>query len=97
MLKADDSDSSTDTLVLRIFGHRSGQGGAITLTLFEHPDPGDHLLFALRRNPDGTYGSGPEGLINVDGDVVVYADGQSFAGNVAPDQFVREVKDQTGG
>ena len=38
----------------------------------------------------------PKGLINVDGDVVVHADGQIFAGNVAPDQFVEEVKTRPG-
>ena len=96
MLKADHSHNGTDTLVLRIFGHRSGQGG-VTLTLFEHPGHGGRLLFALGRNPDGTYGSGPEGLVNVDGDVMVYTDGQPFVDNVAPDQFVREIRGQAGG
>lgn len=40
----------------------------------------------------GSMALGPEGLVNVDGDVVVYLDGKLFAGNVDPDQLVREIK-----
>ena len=65
VLKADDVVAGADTLVLRMFGYlsRQGQGpagGPIFAGLRNAmPKPGDHLLFILGRNPDGTYGTGP--------------------------------------
>ena len=48
-------------------------------------------MFALGRNPDGTYGSGPDGLINLDGDVVAFSDGVQLVEGVEPDAFVEQV------
>ncbi len=92
VVKADDAIGEADTLVLRMFGHLSGEGSAITLNVFPLPSPGDHLLFALGRNPDGTYGSGPEGLLDVDGETVAYADGVSFTANTSPEQLIEDIK-----
>ena len=93
MLKADDSIADSDTLVLRMFGHLSDRGAVITPNLFTLPNPGDRLLFALGRNPDGTYGSGPEGLLDIDGETVAFADGIPFAVQVSPDQLIQAIKD----
>ena len=75
VLKADDSVANSDAFVLRMFGHLSDRDSVITPNLFTLPNPGDYLLFALGRNPDSTYGSGPEGLLDVGGEKVAYADG----------------------
>ena len=91
VLKGDGTVTDGGTLVLRMFGHLSDKNAAITPNLFTLPNTGDHLLFALGQNPDGTYGSGPEGLFNVDGEKVAYADGVAFATNVSPEQFVYDV------
>ena len=93
VLKGDGVVTSGGTLVLRIFGHRNSQGGAITSVVFHLPEPGDHLLFALGKNPDGTCGSGPEGLLNVDGDIVTFADGVSFVTEISPDEFMQDLRD----
>ena len=58
------------------------------------PKPGDHLLFILRRNPDGTYGSSPVGLLNIDGATVAYTDGIPFPFEMAPAQFMDEIRDE---
>ena len=99
VLKADDVVAGADTLVLRMFGHlsRRGQGpagGPIFSVVFELPKPGDHLLFVLGRNPDGTYGTGPEGLLDVDGTTVAFADGFLFPFEMAPAQFMDEIRDE---
>jgi hypothetical protein len=96
VLKGDDAVTGAEPLVLRMFGHLSNRDAIITSVVFTLPSLGDHLLFALGRNPDGTYGSGPEGLINVDGDTVVYADGVPFTagstGGMTPDQLIQEIE-----
>jgi hypothetical protein len=48
-------------------------------------------MFALGRNPDGTYGSGPDGLINVDGDVVAFSDGEQLGEGIEGEAFVEQV------
>ena len=99
VLKADDVVAGADTLVLRMGGYlsRRGQGpagGPITVgQSLEMPKPGDHLLFILRRNPDGTYGSSPVGLLNIDGATVAYTDGIPFPFEMAPAQFMDEIRD----
>ena len=99
VLKADDVVAGADTLVLRLFGYlsRGGQGpagGPITASgVSEMPKPGDHLLFFLGRNPDGTYGTGQEGLLNIDGATVAFADGYRFPFEMAPAQFMDEIRD----
>ena len=90
VLKGDGTVTGGGSLVLRMFGHLSNQNAIITPDLFTLPNPGDHLLFALGRNPDGTYGSGPEGLLNVDGEKVVYADGVPFAVAISPEEFMQD-------
>ena len=91
VLKGDGTVIDGGTLVLRMFGRLSNENAVITPNVFTLPNPGDHLLFALGRNPDGTYGAGPEGLLNVDGDKVTYADAVPFATDVSPEQFIHDV------
>jgi hypothetical protein len=97
VLKADDGIADSDTFVLRMFGHLSDRDAIITPNEFTLPNPGDHLLFALGRNPDGTYGSGPDGLLKVDGETVVFADGAAFGAQVSPDELIRQIKDAAAG
>ena len=92
VLKTDGTATDGGTVVLRMFGHLSDQSAVTTSVVVTLPQPGDRMLLALGRNPDGTYGSGPEGLLNVDGDKVVYSDGVPFAHDVSPGQFMREIK-----
>ena len=87
-----DALADGDTLVLRMFGHRS-QGGAITSVISQLPNPGDRLLFALGRNPDGTYGTGPQGLLDVSGEAVSFADGVPFEPRTSPDQLMEDIRD----
>jgi hypothetical protein len=95
VLKGDGTVTDGGTLVLRMFGHLSKDNAVITSNVFTLPSPGDHLLFALGMNPDGTYGSGPEGLFSVDGEKVTYADGVPFAADVSPEQLMQDIKDLT--
>ena len=99
VLKADDVVTEADTLVLRMFGYlsRQGQGpagGPISSVVFQLPKPGDRLLLALGRNPDGPYGSGPEGLLDIDGATVAFADAFPFPFEIAPAQFMDEIRDE---
>jgi len=91
LVKGDGTIVEGGNFVLRMYGHLDGQSDAITLNVFMLPEPGAHLMFALGRNPDGTYGSGPDGLINVDGEVVAFSDGVQFGEGVEPDAFVEQV------
>ena len=91
LLKVDDRVSAETGLVLRMFGHLSNKNAAIALNSFTLPTPGDRLLLALGRNPDGTYGSGPEGLLDIEGERVTYADGLPFAAGISPDQLMRDI------
>ena len=97
VLKGDGTVIDGGSLVLRMFGHLSDQDAIITPNVFTLPNIDDHLLFALGRNPDGTYGSGPEGLLNVDGGKVVFADGLPFAGDLSPEQLMRDIRDAASG
>jgi hypothetical protein len=91
LMKGDGTIVEGGSFVLRMYGSLDGQSDAITLNVFTLPEPGAHLLFALGRNPDGTYGSGPEGLVDVDGDVVVFSEGVQLGEGVNPDLFVEQV------
>ncbi len=82
-----------DTFVLRMFGHLSSQGAAITSVVFQLPNPGDRLLFALGRNPDGTFGTGPQGLLDVSGETVAFADGTPFEAQTSPEKFMQDIRD----
>ena len=93
VVKGDGTAAAGGTVVLRMFGHVSNPGAIITLNTFPLPSVGDYLLFALGKNPDGTYGSGPEGLLSVDGEKVAYADGVPFATEISPDRFVQQILD----
>ena len=94
VLKNDGDVEDGRTLVLRMFGHLSGQSDVITLAAVQLPQPGGHYLLALGRNPDGTYGSGNEGLIYVDGETVAYADGVAFSTKLAGEEFVEAVRQE---
>ena len=91
VLKGDGQVQQDDALVLRMFGHLSNSSEIITPDVFTLPNPGDRLLFALGRNPDGTYGSGPEGLVNISGEKVSYADGVPFGVEISREQFLKDM------
>ena len=76
-----------------MFGHLSNSSAIITPNVFTLPNPGDYLLFALGRNPDGTYGSGPEGLLDVNGETVAFADGVPFEPSTSPNQLAQDIRD----
>ena len=82
-----------DTIVLRMFGQLSSQGAAITSVVFQLPNQGDRLMFALGRNPDGTYGTGPQGLLDVSGETVAFADGVPFEPGMSLDQLMQDIRD----
>ena len=92
-IELDDAVADGDTIVLRMFGHLSSQGGAITSVVFQLPNPGDRLLFALGRNPDETYGTGPQGLLDVSGETVAFADGVPFEPRTSLDQLMKDIRD----
>ena len=93
VLRGDGTVVDGGSVVLRMFGHLSNSSAIITPNGFLLPNLGDYLLFASGENPDGTYGSGPDGLLNVDGESVVYADGVPFGTEVSPDRFVQQIRD----
>ena len=90
-------DQRVEALVLRMFGHLNNPNAIITPNVFTLPNPGDHLLFALGRNPDGTYGSGPEGLLDLQRERVTYADGAPFGADISPEQLKRNIADAISG
>ena len=90
---AGDAVADGETLVLRMFGHRRPQGGVITSVASQLPNQGDRLLFALGMNPDGTYGTGPQGLLDVNGETVAFADGRPFETGKTPDQLMQDIRD----
>ena len=96
VLKNDGDVEDGGTLVLRMFGHLSQQSDVVTLAAVQLPQPGSHYLFALSLNPDGTYGSGNEGLIYVDGESVAYADGVAFSTELTGEEFVEAVRQEVG-
>ncbi len=96
VLKDDGDVEDGGTLVMRMFGHLSQQNDAVTLAAVQLPQPGSHYLLALGRNPDGTYGSGNEGLIYVDGESVAYADGIAFSTKLTGEEFVEAVRQEAG-
>ncbi len=91
LLKGDGQVQPNDALVLRMFGHLSNRSETITPGSFTLPNPGATFVFALGRNPDGTYGSGPEGLLNISGEKVSYADGVPFGVGVSRQQFLKDI------
>ena len=92
VLKGDGDLEDGGTLVLRMFGHLSQQTDVVTLAPVQLPQPGSYYQLALGRNPDGTYPSGSEGLIYVDGETVAYADGVAFSTELAGEEFVEAVR-----
>ncbi|MAF53208.1 MAG: hypothetical protein CL694_09385 [Chloroflexi bacterium] len=93
VLKSDGTVAEGEGFVLRMHGHTSSDPAVVASVLFELPKAGDRLLFALGRNPDGTFGSGPEGLLDVGDAIVTYADGEPFAAQMSPDQLVEDIRD----
>ena len=82
----------TNPIILRMPGHVSNKTGAITSISVVLPTPGDQFLFALGRNPDGTYGSGSEGLLSLDADPVTYIDGIVFADGMTLESLLAELR-----
>ena len=78
--------------MLRMPRHLSQQNDVVTLAPVQLPQTGSHYLLALGRNPDGTYGSGNEGLIYVDGETVAYADGVPFSTELTGEEFVEAIR-----
>ena len=93
VLAGNDAVADGDTIVLRMFGHLSSKVAAITSVVFQLPSSGDRLLFALGRNPDGTYGTGPQGLLDVSGETVAFADGAPFEAQTSPEQLMQDIRD----
>ena len=91
VLKGHDAVANGDSLILRMFGHLSDRDSIITPNLFTLPNPGDYLVFALGRNPDGTYGSGPEGLLDLGGELVTYIDGLVFLDGMTRETLLAEL------
>jgi hypothetical protein len=89
---ADTVSAGKESFVFRMFGHINVQKAVPTSVLFKLPDPGDRLLFALGRNPDGTYGSGPEGLIDIESEVGRYEDGRPFASGVTTAELLAQIR-----
>ena len=94
VLKGDGALEDGGILVLRMFGHRTQQSDVVTSVAVQLPEPDSYYMFALGQNPDGTYGSGLERLINVDGDHVTFADGLGFYTELTGAEFVEEVRQQ---
>ena len=92
VLKNDGDVEDGGSIVLRMFGHLSRQNDVVTLGPVQLPQPGSHYMLALGRNPDGTYGSGSEGLIYVDSETVAYADGVTFPTELTGQEFVAAVR-----
>jgi len=86
--------AGTESVVLRMFGHKDVQKAVVTSVMSKLPEPGDHLLFVLGRNPDGTYGSGPGGLIDIDSEDAVFADGMPFASGGTTAELLEQIKVQ---
>ena len=97
VLKGDDALDDGGTLVLRMFGHRTQQTDVVTSVAVQLPETDNYYMFVLGQNPDGTYGSGLERLINVDGDHVTFADGLGFYTELTGAEFVEAVRQQAGG
>ncbi|MDP6453052.1 MAG: hypothetical protein QF898_07065 [SAR202 cluster bacterium] len=95
IIRGDDVVSEgTDSVVFRMVGHVSAQDEAPTSVAFKLPEPGDHLLFAMGTNPDGTFGSGPEGLIDIESENAVYEDGIRFASGGTTAELLEQIKAQ---
>jgi len=93
VIKGDDTVSAgTESFVFRMFGHLNAQKTEPTSVIFKLPEPGDRLLFALGKNPDGTYGSGPEGLIDIESESGMYEDGRPFAGGGTTAELLAQIR-----
>ena len=93
VIRGDDTVSAgTKSVVFRMFGHINAQDVAPTSVVFKLPDPGDHLLFVMGKNPDGTYGSGPEGLFDLESEVAVYEDGMLFPSGGTTAELLEQIK-----
>ena len=94
VLKNDGDVEHDGSLVLRMFGHLSQQSDVVISAVVQLPQPGSLYMLALGRNPDGTYGSGSEGLINITGEKVAYADGVAFSTELTGEEFVEAVRQE---
>ena len=80
------------SIILRIHGRFSAQQSGGNSGLFKLPEPGDYLLFALGRNPDGTYGSGPGGLVDLESEYAMFEDGRPFASGVTTAELLEQIR-----
>ncbi|MDP6714196.1 MAG: hypothetical protein QF368_06195, partial [SAR202 cluster bacterium] len=81
-----------EPIVLRIHGRFSAQQSGGNSGLFKLPEPGERLLFALGRNPDGTYGSGPGGLVDIESEYAMFEDGRPFASGVTTAELLEQIR-----
>ncbi|MBM3933370.1 MAG: hypothetical protein FJ319_03560 [SAR202 cluster bacterium] len=92
VLKSDGKIGASSVVTVRMYGHEGDEKEYASLIQFALPDVGDHLILALATNPDGTYGSGPEGLIEAEGAKAEYIDGEDFAESISPAELKSRVK-----
>jgi hypothetical protein len=76
LLKGDGIVEEGATFTLRLFGHANPTGTQVLSIEPVLPNVGDSMLFALGKNPDHTYGSGPDGLVSLESGRPVFIDGQ---------------------
>ena len=92
----DDSDRKSDIpILLRL----NGKVGADQMNLMPLPTEGTRALFALQLNPDGlSYGSGPWGIVVIEGDVPKFHDWDRTTFNSGSgddvDEFIGNVRNQ---
>lgn len=96
VLKSDGTIVAREGFVLRMHGHTNNDPAIVSPAQFELPRVGDRLLFALGRNPDGTFGSGPEGLLDISDSFVKFADGAPFAIRIPTEQFLDDILELSG-
>jgi|GEM_PF-2942781 hypothetical protein len=75
LLKGDSNVEEDGTFTLRLFGHANPTGTQVLSIEPVLPDVGDSMLFALGKNPDHTYGAGPDGLVSLESGQPVFIDG----------------------
>lgn len=91
LLKGDGVVVEGGTFTLRLFGHGNPSGTQILSVQPGLPELGESLVLALGTNPDGTYGSGPDGLIEIDSGRPVFIDGRPFPGAMGAGEFISAI------
>ncbi|MDA1096414.1 MAG: hypothetical protein O3B84_04060 [Chloroflexi bacterium] len=90
VMKGRDGLQGSTLITLRMYGHGTDASVLTSVAPFQ-PAPGGRYLFALGRNPDGTYGSGPEGLIVIDEPTARFGDGLPFGDGVTSEALLESI------